>query len=107
MPIVSVNHIDRAGSRIAGDLRAMIADGEELLRAVGAASGDSFAEARATFESRLVRARAALAEAAQPLTESTRRTASDMDQTLRGNAWTAVGIAIAAGVAIGLLSSKH
>lgn len=107
MPITSVNHMDRASSRLAGDFRAIIADGEELLHAVAAASGDSFAEARATFESRLVRARAALAEASQPLTESTRRTAADIDETLRGNAWTAVGIAIAAGVTIGLLTSRR
>jgi ElaB/YqjD/DUF883 family membrane-anchored ribosome-binding protein len=107
MPIRSVNHIDRASDRMAGDFRAMIADGEELLHAVAAASGDSIAEARSTFESRLARARTALAEASQPLAESTRRTAADVDETLRENAWLAAGIAVAVGVAIGLLTSRR
>ena len=107
MPNSAANNFDRASHRMAGDFRAIIADGEDLLQAVAAASGDSFTEARATFESRLERARAALAEASRPFVENSRHTAALADETLRSNAWTAVGIAIAAGVMIGLLASKR
>lgn len=102
-----MNEIERVKARLAGDLKAMIADSEDLLHATAAVTGDGFAAARTRFENRLGRAKSALAEASEPLLARTRETASAADDLVRGNAWTAVGIAVAAGVLIGLLTAKR
>lgn len=103
----AVAEFDRARGRMAGDLRTIITDGEDLLKAAAAVSGDSFTAARTKFEQKLSSARAALAEASQPVIDRTRETATVADDHLRGNAWTAVGVALAAGVLIGFLAAKR
>ena len=60
---------------------------------------------RAVYE--LKRAKATLADASQPVFDRTRETAADADDYVRGNPWTAVGVAIAAGVVIGFLAAKR
>ena len=59
----SAKQFDQAGSRIAADFRAMIADSEDLLKAAATVSGEGLAAARVKFEDRVSRARTALAEA--------------------------------------------
>lgn len=102
-----MNNIDSAKARMAGDFRAIIVDSEDLLKAVATASGDTIAEARGKFEGKLARAKAALAEASQPLLEKSREAAACTDTALRENAWTAVGLAVAAGALIGFFASKR
>ena len=103
----AVDDFERARGRIAGDLRTMITDGEDLLRAAGTVSGEGFSAARTKFEEKLRRAKATLADASQPVFDRTRETAAAADDYVRGNAWTAVGVAIAAGVLIGLLAARR
>ena len=103
----AVGEFDRARGRMAGDFRNMINDGEDLLKAAASVSSESFSAARARFEDRLRSAKAALAEASQPVIDRTRQSAAEADDYVRGNAWTAIGIALAAGVLIGFLSAKR
>lgn len=103
----SMNQLDRAKGRIAGDFRSMIDDGEDLLKAAAGVSGEGFAVARAKFEHKLTSARAALAEATQPVVDGTRRTAAAADSYMHGSPWTAAGVAMAAGILIGILVSKR
>lgn len=103
----AVDAFDRARGRMAGDFRTMITDSEELLKAAATVSGEGFAVARTKFEDKLRRAKATLAEASQPLFDRTRETAAVADDYVRGNPWTAVGVAIAAGVLIGVLAAKR
>jgi ElaB/YqjD/DUF883 family membrane-anchored ribosome-binding protein len=55
----------------------------------------------------LKNAKATLADASQPAFDTARETAAVADDYVRGNPWTAVGIAIAAGVLVGLLAAKR
>lgn len=103
----AMNQLDRAKARMAGDFRAMIADSEDLLNATAAVTGEGFAAARSKFEAKVARARTALTEASSPVIAQSREAAAAADDYLRGNAWTAVGVAMAAGVLIGLLTSKR
>ena len=103
----AVNKFNRAGGRLAGDFRTMIADSEDLLKAAGAVSGEGFAMARSKFEEKLKSAKSALAEASQPAIDSTRETAAAADSYVRDNPWTAVGVAIAAGALVGFLAAKR
>jgi ElaB/YqjD/DUF883 family membrane-anchored ribosome-binding protein len=52
-------------------------------------------------------AKAKLADASQPVFDRTRETAAVADDYVRGNPWTAVGVAIAAGVLVGFLAAKR
>lgn len=102
----AVHELDRASGRMAGDFRTMITDGEDLLKAVATVSGEGITAARTKFEERLKSARTALGEVSQPVFDRTRETAAVADQFVRGNAWTVIGIAVAAGALIGFLTAK-
>jgi len=103
----AVNKFNRAGGRLAGDFRTMIADSEELLKAAGAVSGEGFAMARSKFEEKVKHAKASLADASQPAIDRTRETAAAADDYVRDNPWTAIGVAIAAGALVGFLAAKR
>ena len=103
----AMNEFDRAKGRMASDFRTMIADSEDLLQAAATVSGESFTAARAKFEEQLKRAKTALADASRPVIEQTRRTAAATDDYVRGNPWSAVGVAVASGALIGFLISKR
>jgi ElaB/YqjD/DUF883 family membrane-anchored ribosome-binding protein len=103
----AVDAFDRARGRVAGDFRTMIADSEELLKASATLSGEGFAIARTKFEEKLKRAKVALADASQPVFDRTKKTAVAADNYVHGNPWSAVGIAMAAGVLIGIIAAKR
>lgn len=60
-----VDELNRARARMAGGIRMVIADGEDLLKAAADVSGEGFAVARARFAEKLGNARARLADASQ------------------------------------------
>ena len=103
----AVNEFERARNRMAGDFRTMITDSEDLLKAAATVSGEGFTAARTNFEEKVRRAKAALADASQPVFDRTRETAAVADHYVHDNAWTAIGVAIAAGVLLGFLAAKR
>ena len=103
----AVNEFERARSRMAGDFRTMITDSEDLLNAVATVSGEGFDAARTNFQEKLRRAKATLADVSQPVFDKTRETAAVADHYVHDNAWSAIGVAIAAGVLIGFLAAKR
>ena len=103
----SVKEFDRAGSRIAADFRAMIADSEDLLKAAATVSGDGLAAARVKFQEKVSRAKTALADASQPVLDKSRESAAAVDGYVHDNPWSAVGIAAAAGLLVGFLAAKR
>ncbi len=103
----AVHELERASGRMAGDFRNMIADSEDLLKAAATASGDGLTAARTKFEEKLKRAKATLADAAQPVFDGARETAAAADNYVHGNPWIAIGAAIAAGALFGFLAAKR
>lgn len=103
----AVHEFDRARSRMAGDLRTIIADSEDLLAAAATVSGESFTAARMKFEEKLRNAKTRLADVSQPVIDKTRQTAAIADDYVRGNPWTVAGLAIGVGVLIGFLLAKR
>ena len=103
----AVDEFDRARGRMAGDFRTMINDSEDLLKAAATVSGEGFTAARTKFEEKLRSAKAALADASQPVFDRTRETAAVADDYVRGNPWSAVGVAVASGALIGFLIAKR
>ena len=90
----ALHDFDRAKTKMAADFRTMINDSEDLLKAAAGVTGEGFGAARSKFEERVKTAKAKLADAAQP-------------DYIRANPWTAVGIAVAAGLLIGFIVAKR
>ena len=102
-----VDEFNRAKSRMAGDIRSVIADGEDLLKAAAEVSGEGFAVARQKFEKKLGSAKARLADASQAAVEKTKETAAVANRYVHDNPWPAIGVAAAAGLLIGFLAAKR
>src|SRR3954469_4798061 len=103
----AVDKFDGARGRMAGDFRAIIADSEDLLKAAAAVPNETFKAARTRFEEKVKSAKAALEETSQPLLEQTRQTVVATNEYVRANPWSAVGIAVAAGVLFGFIAAKR
>lgn len=103
----SAKQLDQASSRIAADFRAMIADSEDLLKAATTMSGEGLAAARVKFEEKVSRAKTALAEASQPMLDKSRETAAAANGYVREHPWSAIGVAVAAGLLVGFLAARR
>jgi len=74
------HEFNQAKGKMADDLKIIVSDGEELLKAAAHASGGSFTAARAKFAGRA-------------------------NEYVRGSPWTVIGVAAAAGMLIGFLAA--
>jgi len=93
--------------KIVQDLKVVVADAEELLRATAGQAGERAAVARERIERSLERAKVKLAEVESVVTEKTREMAHATDQYVHENPWRAVGVAAGIGLIIGLLISRR
>jgi ElaB/YqjD/DUF883 family membrane-anchored ribosome-binding protein len=96
----TVDEFNRARVRMTGDIKTVIADGEDLLKAAAEVSGEGFAVARKKFEEKLGEARARLANAS-------RAAAGAADHYVHASPWTAIGMAAVAGIVIGFLATRR
>ncbi|HXU94472.1 MAG TPA: DUF883 family protein [Gallionella sp.] len=92
--------------RLMQDLRVVVADAEELLRATAGQAGDKVASARERIQESLVTARERLASAEQAVVEKTRQAAKATDEYVHENPWKSIGVAAGAGLIIGMLISR-
>jgi len=79
------------------DLKAVVADAEELLKATADQTGERIAAARGKAEESLKVAKARLDEQEAALMVKTKAVAKATEDYVRDNPWKAVGIAAAAG----------
>jgi ElaB/YqjD/DUF883 family membrane-anchored ribosome-binding protein len=89
--------------KLAADLRNLINDAEELLRATATQAGDKIAVARQRIEESLVEGRKSLADAEKVLVEKSKEAVDLADDYVRENPWSAVGIAAGVGIVLGML----
>jgi ElaB/YqjD/DUF883 family membrane-anchored ribosome-binding protein len=87
--------VESVDKNLMSDLKAVIADAEELLRATADQAGPKVQEVRERAEESLRAAREHLAGAG-----------AEIDSKVRANPWAAVGVAAAAGVVLGILLSR-
>jgi len=93
--------------KLVADLKVVIADAEELLRATASQAGEKAAAARARIEASLATAKVKLSEAERALLEKTKQAAKATDEFVHDNPWRAVGIAAVAGLVLGVLISRR
>jgi ElaB/YqjD/DUF883 family membrane-anchored ribosome-binding protein len=94
---------DRSTEKLMGDLRTLITDAEELLKATTSQAGEKVAVARQRIEQSLLEGKNALAEAEKVFIERSKEYADIADDYIRQNPWSAVGIAASVGLILGLL----
>ena len=98
---------DVSKEKLVADLKVVVADAEELLRATASQAGDKVSAARERIQASLGTAKVKLAEAERVLVDKTKDAAKVTDEYVRDNPWQAVGIAAAAGLVLGVLISRR
>ncbi len=89
------------------DLRQVVRDAEELLKATAGQAGEKVAEVRARAEETLLGAKARLADLSSDAAVRARAAAASADEFARANPWAAIGVAAAAGMLVGLLLGRR
>lgn len=94
-------------AKLMQDLKIVIGDAEELLRATASQAGEKAAAAREKIQDSLHRAKVKLAEAEDVMIEQTRQAARATDEYVHEHPWKAVGMAAGIGLIIGLLIGRR
>jgi ElaB/YqjD/DUF883 family membrane-anchored ribosome-binding protein len=92
--------------RLVDDLKSLIADAEELLRATTNQAGEAVAAARQKIERSLIEGKKALSDAEQMVIQRSKEAADIADDYVRENPWSAIGIAAGVGLLVGLLMRR-
>ena len=98
---------DVTKEKLVTDLKIVVADAEELLRATASQAGEKVAAARERIQASIATAKVKLTEAERALLEKTKQAAKATDDYVHENPWQAVGIAAAAGLVLGILISRR
>ena len=93
--------------KLVEDLKIVIADAEELLRATASLAGEKISAVREKVQDSLDRAKSGLEDIEDVVMDTGKQAARATDDYVQANPWRAVGIATAVGVVIGLLISKR
>jgi ElaB/YqjD/DUF883 family membrane-anchored ribosome-binding protein len=93
--------------KLIADLKVVIADAEEILKATAGQAGEKMADLRARLQEHLASARHNLAEAQAAVVERTRQVARATDDYVHDNPWRSIGIAAGIGFVIGLLIGRR
>ncbi len=93
--------------KLVSDLKVVITDAEELLRATASQAGDKAAAARARIQESIEDARRRLADLGSAAGDQARIAARATDDFVHENPWKAVGIGAALGVILGMLISRR
>ena len=99
----AASEFNRATGKMADDLKMIVSDGEELLKVAANASGEGFTAARAKFAEKVLSAKSRLTDVSQPAVDKARQA----DDYVHDSPWTAIGVAAAVGILIGLLAAKR
>lgn len=93
--------------KLMADLRMVVADAEELLKATASQTGERIVAARARAEESLKTAKARLAEVQAAAVARAKATARATDEYVHENPWKAIGIAAVAGLLLGALIARR
>ena len=89
------------------DLKVVVADAEELLKATANQTGDRILAARAKAGESLQAVKIHIAEAQAGVVEKVKVAAKTADDYVQENPWKSVGIAAALGIVLGALISRR
>ena len=93
--------------KLVTDLKVVIADAEELLKATASVAGEKAAAARVKIQDSIDTAKEKMSHLGEAGVYKAKAAALAADDYVHENPWQAVGIAAAAGVVLGLLISRR
>ena len=93
--------------KLVTDIRAVIADAEDILKVTADQTGEKIANLRARIQDRLLDARIRLSNAEEVLVEKTRAAARAADDYVHDNPWQAVGIGAGVGFLVGFILGRR
>jgi len=93
--------------KLVTDMKTVIADAEDLLRATANQAGEKIAVARERIQDSLHQAKVKLAEAEAMVAERAKQAARYTDDYVHENPWRAIGVAAGIGLLLGLLISRR
>lgn len=98
---------DVSRDKLVADMRVVIADAEELLRATAGQAGEKVAAARTRIQESLTTAKAKLEQLSGAGAEKAKAAAHATDAYVHDHPWHAVGIAALVGALLGTLISRR
>ena len=93
--------------KLVSDLRVVISDTEELLRATAGAAGEKVSDLRERLALRLRDAKERLVDLEVAVVDKTKAAARATDDFVHEGPWKAVGVAAALGLALGVLIGRR
>lgn len=97
---------DVSKEKLANDMRAVVTDAEDLLRATADQAGEKAASLRERAKTNLAVAKARLEEVEYAMVERTKAAAKVTDEYVHDNPWQAVGVAAGVGLLLGMLIGR-
>ena len=104
-PANPANPVNR--DKFVQDMKVVISDAEELLRATATQAGEKIGLARERIQDSLHQAKVKLADAEAIVRERAQQAARDGEEYVRDNPWRAIGIAAGIGLVLGIILSRR
>ena len=98
---------DVTKEKLVADLKVVVADAEELLRATASQAGEKVSAARERIQASLAAAKVKLSDAERALLDKTKEAAKATDEYVHDHPWHAVGIAAGIGFVLGILIGRR
>lgn len=93
--------------KLVADLKLVVADAEELLKATASAAGDRVAAARVKIQDSLDTAKVKLAQVSEASVDKAKAAARATDDYVHDHPWRAVGVGALVGFVLGLLIGRR
>lgn len=93
--------------QLVSDIKSVISDAEEMLSATADQAGEKVSNLRARIQVRLHDAKLRLVDAEEALLAKTKAAARATDEYVHDSPWTAIGVAAAVGVVLGLALGRR
>jgi ElaB/YqjD/DUF883 family membrane-anchored ribosome-binding protein len=103
----SIEMSSNSKEKLIADMKVVVADAEEILRATAGVAGEKMAELRARIGESLHDARLRIDDAEAALVDRTKAAARAADDFVNENPWQAVGIAAGVGLLLGIIIGRR
>ena len=101
------SNTDVSKDKLVADLKVVVADAEELLRATASQAGEKVSAARERIQASLAAAKIKLSDAERAALEKAKEAAKITDEYVHDHPWHAVGVAAGIGLVLGLLIGRR
>lgn len=103
----AMQRVEATRDRLATELRSLVGDAEEMLKAASRQGNEQLSAVRDRLERSVGAAKSELADLEEAVLERARATARETDEYVHEHPWNAIGVAAGVGVLLGLLLARR